>query len=400
MTSTTSSYEQQVNKLINSAKQKNKRFMLYGATGYTAKLIIDLIVKHEAQSLVVVAGRDESRITEIAKEKGFEHHTAFQLNSSKQALVNIFKDWQVNAVLLTAGPFTKTAKPVIDACLTAGVSYLDITGEIDVFEYALSDKEKKTIAENREIYVIPGVGFDVVPSDCLAARVANEFKRKYDNEVPHNLDIAIRNQGGGISRGTLKTVVEQVGMSGGATVQRKDSKIVQVPMFQNIKQFQFEPSGTVTRCTQAAWGDVSTAFYSTSVPNISVYFAGAPPAIAVTIYKLFMLQWVFWFIFKIPFVVTIIQKLIDRFLPPGPAENKSDKIELVATCKNKDGSKQVTGVATSTAGYLFTADAALLSTLRVLNNEVKQYGCITPSLAFGADYLAEMDDCTLHVVKR
>ncbi|MCH2899060.1 hypothetical protein K3W01_15090, partial [Listeria monocytogenes] len=59
-----------------------------------------------------------------------------------------------------------TSTPMIAACRAAGTHYVDITGEIAVFEQAPAGD-----AEAREagIVVCPGVGFDVIPTDCLAA---------------------------------------------------------------------------------------------------------------------------------------------------------------------------------------------------------------------------------------
>src|SRR5262245_43200382 len=71
-------------------------------------------------------------------------------------------------VLHCAGPFASTWRAMSDACLRARAHYLDITGEIAVFEgLATRDAE----ARKAGVMLLPGVGFDVVPSDCLAAHL-------------------------------------------------------------------------------------------------------------------------------------------------------------------------------------------------------------------------------------
>jgi short subunit dehydrogenase-like uncharacterized protein len=61
----------------------------------------------------------------------------------------------VAVVLCAAGPFSTTSRPVADACLRSRVHYLDITGEIDVFE-ALAARDAE--AKARGIMLLPGVG--------------------------------------------------------------------------------------------------------------------------------------------------------------------------------------------------------------------------------------------------
>src|SRR3546814_17052749 len=69
-------------------------------------------------------------------------------------------------VLHCAGPFSATSAPMIEACLQAKAHYLDITGEISVFEHAQTQDAR---AKAAGIVVCPGVGFDVIPTDCVAA---------------------------------------------------------------------------------------------------------------------------------------------------------------------------------------------------------------------------------------
>ena len=104
-------------------------------------------------------------------------------------------------MLCVAGPFsTLTSKPMADACLRNRVHYLDITGEIDVFE-ALAARDAEAKAQG--VTLLPGVGFDVVPSDCLAAHL----KRRLPDANDLKLYLSL---GANMSRGTAKTMVEAI----------------------------------------------------------------------------------------------------------------------------------------------------------------------------------------------
>src|SRR5271166_6663839 len=102
--------------------------LLYGATGYTGRLIA-----REARAMgagIVLAGRNPNKLKAIARQLDLPWR-AFDL-ADRARLEAALKDSSV--VLNAAGPFSSTARPMADACLREGTHYLDITGEIDVFE--------------------------------------------------------------------------------------------------------------------------------------------------------------------------------------------------------------------------------------------------------------------------
>ncbi len=137
-------------------------FMIYGATGYTGSLIVREAVRRAMRP--VLAGRSAGSTASLAAGFGLEHRV-FSLDSAAGVVEGIRG---IHTVLNCAGPFSQTARPMVDACLKAGIHYLDITGEAAVFEtMAARDAEAKTAG----IVLLPGVGFDVVPSDCLAVHL-------------------------------------------------------------------------------------------------------------------------------------------------------------------------------------------------------------------------------------
>ena len=135
-------------------------WMIYGANGYTGRLAARLAKDRHLGP--VLAGRHAEPIKQLAHELGCEARV-FDLADAASAATHLAG---VRAVLHCAGPFSATSRPMLDACLRAGAHYLDITGEIAVFEAIHSRRQEVSDAG---IVAIPGVGFDVVPTDCLAA---------------------------------------------------------------------------------------------------------------------------------------------------------------------------------------------------------------------------------------
>ena len=168
----------------------------------------------------------------------------------------------IAAVLHCAGPFSATSRPMLAACLRTGTHYLDITGEIAVFE-AIHSRNQEFI--DAGIVVIPGVGFDVVPTDCLAAMLKRELA-----SATH-LKLAFMSRYGKLSPGTAKTMVE--GLPEGGRI-RENGRIVKVPSAHKVETIPFTRVSSATAVT-IPWGDVATAYYSTGIPNIEV-FVGVP----------------------------------------------------------------------------------------------------------------------------
>src|SRR5262245_11210920 len=186
------------------------KFIVYGATGYTGSLIAREAVRKAMHP--ILAGRSRERLASLAGELGLEHR-AFSLDSP-DAVADGLRD--VHTLLNCAGPFSCTARPMADACLQTGTHYLDITGEADVFE-ALAARDAQ--ARAARIVLLPGVGFAVVPSDCLAVHL----KRR----LPTATRLALGFQSAGrLSRGTALTALERV--AGGGLV-RENGLLKRVP---------------------------------------------------------------------------------------------------------------------------------------------------------------------------
>lgn len=341
------------------------KYLLYGANGYTARLIIKESLQQGIKP--TLAGRSKAKIEAIAKENGLEF-LIFDLSNAKD-LKEIITPFDV--CFNAAGPFSKTAEPMIEACIAAKTHYLDITGEIAVFELA---KSYDKLAKEAGIMVMPGVGFDVVPSDCLA----NHLKGRLPDAK--NLELAFTSIGGGLSHGTASTMVESLGEKSAARV---DGRLKRVPVGHKSKKIDF---GEVKHWTMTIpWGDISTAYTSTKIPNIVVY-TGVPKK-AVSFMKY---QNLFNPIMGTKLVKGLAQRWIDKNLDgPSEKENQNGKSLLWGEVSNEKGEVKTSRLSCK-EGYLLTALAGLLITKKVLNNDFK-IGYQTPAGAYGAGLILEIE---------
>jgi short subunit dehydrogenase-like uncharacterized protein len=338
-------------------------WMIYGANGYTGKLIAREAVRRGLNP--VLAGRNESEIAKLAGDLDLEF-SIFTLDDPKQlrsALAGL------RLVLHCAGPFSVTSQPMISACLGQSVHYLDITGEIPVFK-AAHEQDKE--ARRADVVLMPGAGFDVVPSDCLAATLVEALP------AATRLQLAFE-AAGGSSPGTAKTSIEGLGKGGWV---RRDGKLKKVPLAWKTRGIPFahaERTGVTI-----PWGDVYTAFVSTGVPDIEVYIS-VPPA---RISSLRMMKWI-QPILGIGWVQAFLKQRIERTIS-GPSEEKrkNSHSQLWGEATSADGRK-VSGTMTTPNGYDLTATASLGIVEYLLENDVEG-GYYTPSLLMGAEFAASL----------
>lgn len=345
------------------------RIMIYGATGYTGKLMARM-AKQRGMS-PVLAGRSADKVTAIATEMGFEARV-FPLDDPAIIAGQLH---DIGVVLHIAGPFSATSKPMVEACIQSKTHYLDITGEIDVFEGCAA---RDADALKAGVMVLPGVGFDVVPSDCLAAFTA---ARQPDATA---LKIFISGLGEA-SQGTMKTAVESLGS---ATRARRNNQIVDLP---DTPTAQCDFGEGPRDCVAISWGDVSTAWHSTHVPDIEVYFEAVGP-----MKQMGSMGPVMKFIMRQGFVKRLLKKQIERG-PAGPDDEARAKGRSILVAEAEGPSGTSTARLRTPEGYTLTYLTGLEIAARAAAGDFKP-GFQTPSRAYGADFITEIDGCTREIV--
>ncbi|HTZ09768.1 MAG TPA: saccharopine dehydrogenase NADP-binding domain-containing protein [Acidimicrobiales bacterium] len=343
-------------------------WMIYGAYGYTGRLVAALAA--ERGELAVLAGRDHKRLQALGERFELEHRT-FDLGDPA-ATARAIED--VDLVAHCAGPFSTTGRPMVDACIATGTHYLDITGEIDVFEDVLRRDDEARAAG---VVVLPGAGFDVVPSDCLAALLA----RALPGAV--RLELALR-AGGGVSPGTAKTAMESLGSAGRARV---GGVIGPVPADRRRRTVDFADGRATVHAI--AWGDVSTAFHSTGIGDVVVY-AALPAAVG----PVMALAQVAGPATRNPLVQTALKRVVGRLPGPSAEARARNQGQLWGEVTDARG-RTASGRITTLDPYDLTADSVVRIAARIARGEIAP-GASTPSKALGPDFVRELDGTKLY----
>ncbi|MFU8812566.1 MAG: saccharopine dehydrogenase family protein [Balneolaceae bacterium] len=345
--------------------------VLYGSYGYSGNLIAERAAERGIPLLL--AGRNAEKLREQAERLKLPWKAA-SLDHPEEldALLH-----GKRVVLHAAGPFVHTWKPMLRACLRNGCHYADITGEVDVFEGCKMHDSK---LKKAGIAAMPGTGFDVVPTDCVAKRLSEECA-----DADH-LELAFMGVGGGVSHGTAQTVTRQLGE--GALI-RRDGELTRVPAAWKTRTVSF--GSRTASVTTIPWGDVSTAYTTTGIPNITVYMA--MPRNTVRAMKLS--NWL------APLLRTrLVKSSLSRWIRknvegPGKEARETGRSLIWGRVTGASGAECTAHLETSEA-YHLTAVCALEAAVRLADDDHVSGYC-TPAGHFGSSFIEEVDQVTIHV---
>lgn len=341
-------------------------WLLYGANGYTGRLTVARAL--ELGERPILAGRSEGPVRELAERHGLEARV-FDLADSGAARKALDG---VETVIHMAGPFEDTAAPMLEACLAAGAHYADITGEIEVYRHLQTLHERAVAAG---VVLVSGVGFDVVPTDCLAAMLAARLPDA------RRLTLAFHTTGQA-SRGTARTAVRKLHLGNAV---RRDGELRWEAPGRRTRVVDFPEIGP-RDAVSIPWGDVETAWYTTQIPDITVYVALPPRLI-----RGMRIGGAFRALLHPEPVRRLVERWVDRTMPaPDPARAAEAVCHVWGEVQADDG-RWVTGALVTPEGYVFTADAAVRVAKRLAQSP-PDAGAWTPSRAFGDRFVEDVRD--------
>ncbi|MGV2125509.1 saccharopine dehydrogenase family protein [Agrobacterium vitis] len=322
-----------------------KKMMIYGATGYTGRMVAEHAKSAGAQ--VVLAGRNEGALAKLAAEHGVEYRV-FALDDADTIDRNLT---DISVLLNCAGPFMRTAKLLMEASIRNRMHYLDTAAELDSYRLAeLLDGEAKAAG----VMLMPGAGGSVAMLGSLAGHAVARVRN------PRNIRIALH-VSGGMSRGSAISATENMAA---ATLARVDGKLVTVS--NSIRKFDLG-QGAVDSF-QVTLPDLITIWRATGVPDIETFVHVTGDGFPTGDLSL---------------------------LPDGPTEDErlANRYQAVVEVTDAEG-KVFRSLLDTVNGYSFTAVAAAEAGRRVLRGEVR-VGFQTPAGLFGNGFAETIADTTI-----
>jgi short subunit dehydrogenase-like uncharacterized protein len=344
------------------------RILIYGANGYTGELIAEAAARRGMKP--VLGGRNRDALESLSQRLKLTRRV-FELNDPAEVSRNLDG---IELVLNCAGPFVHTCEPLLEACLQHKAHYLDITGEIDVFALCHHAHNR---ARHEGVVVAPGVGFDVVPTDCLAATLKQR--------LPDADELVLAFEaGGGPSPGTARTSI--AGLAKGGRV-RRNGELADVPLAWKVREFARD--GARRSAMTIPWGDVYTAYVSTGIPNVETYMAVSPKTIS-------RMRWLRYAqpLLRIDALRKVLEdRAVAQARGPDAERRRATGCYVWGEARNANGREAKLALKTPN-GYTLTVDAALGIVSHVLDAKPAG-GFYTPSQLVGAEYVLKLPGVSL-----
>lgn len=335
------------------------KILIYGAYGYTGELVVAEAVRRGLRP--VLSGRRSQQVTALANRHDLP---ARPFALSDPAAVAARLD-DIDTVLHCAGPYSQTFEVMVQACLASGTNYLDLTGEIDVFT-AIYAHHGDAVAAG--VALIPGVGFDIVPTDNLVARLVRM--------VPDSIgaDVAVISRGG-FSRGTLRTAV--AGIAEGNRI-RANSAITLVPHAHRVVTPDLGKPEPVLVATTPL-GDVASVHHGYGLAEVATFTKIPFPRATRRVGHHLQLA------LGTRAGQRVANKIIDHIPVPGDATRDRTRSTAWANVYRADGSGLALAVDVANT-YTFTA-ASMVHAAVMLHHSGARPGAFTPATVLGTDFL-------------
>lgn len=341
-----------------------RSWLLYGAYGFTGRLIADAAVRRGHRP--VVAGRDSHRLGEMARRMGLTPVVADLADPRRLRVIVGAQPLVLNA----AGPFSETSRPLIEACLETRTHYVDVSGEL---EHMRSVAALDGRAREAGIALLTGAGFGVTFGDCLARHVADRLP-----DATHlRLSVAAANAR---TTPTVRRTILEVIARGGFAVELGQWKAK--PLAHTV--WTVRDHGLERPFVAAPMGELAALYGWARAPDI-VVGRPMPPAQARRLRTLS------------PLIRTVlgigpIRSLLGRGgrLPASAPEPEGGWRSMIwAEAWNERGDRVASSLETG-EGYLATAAAAVANVEALAASTIQ--GAFTPASAFGADHVLRIEN--------
>ncbi|MFO0554685.1 MAG: saccharopine dehydrogenase NADP-binding domain-containing protein [Polyangiaceae bacterium] len=378
--------------------------VVFGATGFTGRLVAEYLASGEGAVRWAIAGRDTRKLEELSAELASRFGVSVPVVradvSDPASLLAMARDTQV--VLTTVGPYGKYGEPVVSACVEGGADYLDLTGEPDFVGRMIRKYGGR--AEGAGVRMIPCCGFESVPTDL---GIYFAVDRLCQNRGPlSELDVqTYMYMGGSFSGGTWQSMLEIVSKRRQEGIPRPSSSERVVELRRQMPHVAPDASGWVVPMPTldpmiVARSAGALEFYGRRVSigcNLRTgSLLGTAEVVAGGAAVVALAQ------------LRVTRKLLERVRRPGqgptPAERQRGFFRLTVAARSGD-EKIVARVSGGDPGYGETAKMISEAALAlVLDRErlPKRRGFLTPAVAFGGVLVERLENAGIRfeVVRR
>lgn len=185
---------------------KEYDFVVYGATGFTGKLVVEYLVhkySNNSQIKWALAGRNLEKLESVAASKNVPEGTGLlEVDSNNIASIEEMIS-KTKCVLTTVGPYQLYGNDIVSACAKSGIDYVDLCGEPGWMHEKIN--ELTETARETGSRIVFSCGFDSIPFDLGVLFLQNEVTRRY-GKPSVNVRGRVKEMNGEFSGGTAASL--------------------------------------------------------------------------------------------------------------------------------------------------------------------------------------------------
>ena len=181
-------------------------FVIYGATGFTGKLVVEYAIKQYNNNNEVswaIAGRNNEKLEHVQEKYNLPSDIGkIVVDSNDQNSIDEMVS-QTKCVLTTVGPYQLYGEKIIKTCISTGTDYVDLCGEPGFMHKIISECSAE--AKETGARVVFSCGFDSIPFDLGVLFVQEEVMSKLNKYAP-SVRGRVRAMNGEFSGGTAASM--------------------------------------------------------------------------------------------------------------------------------------------------------------------------------------------------
>lgn len=191
--------------------------VVFGATGVTGRRVAAYLAERagETGARWAAAGRDTAKVQRVLGEAGVIGAEAIAADINDPASL-LEMAARTRVVLNLVGPYTLYGWPVIEACVTQGAHYADLTGEIPFVRRVIGAFDARAV--EAQVKLVQVCGFECLPPDLAVLLAAETVRKRWGEGLASvDLEVSMRTPPGlprlsdTISGGTLQSLVAVMG---------------------------------------------------------------------------------------------------------------------------------------------------------------------------------------------
>ena len=179
--------------------------VVWGATGFTGRLVFEYLIRYYPNVSIAIAGRNLQKCQQVLQELAADVPIIVADAFDEPSLRSMVQ--QAAVVCTTVGPYSTYGQLLVDLCVEESTHYCDLTGE-SPFVRSVIDRHHDE-ATKKQVAIVHACGFDSIPSD-LGVLMTQDYIHAQTDNYAESIQFVTGKMKGGFSGGTIASFVHML----------------------------------------------------------------------------------------------------------------------------------------------------------------------------------------------